>query len=87
MKKTKQYLGIAFQEVFPKSVNYEDLEFGDQFNAHQWIHFLPMEALPPNNKAYADFGIGLYYSQSPSKGLATILGVGYFHQQTQYFIL
>lgn len=79
-EKTKQYLGIAFQGgVSQKSVNYEDLEFGDQFNAINGYTLPTDEALPPNNKAYADFGIGLYYSQSPSKKFGYHLGVGYFH--------
>ena len=79
-KKTKQYIGIGIQGgVMQKSLNYEDLTFQDQFNAIDGYTLGTGENLPPNNKAYSDLSLGLYYSISPSKSFNFHAGLGYFH--------
>lgn len=79
-KKTKQYLGIGVQGgVFQRAINYEDLSFQDQFNAIDGFTLGTGEFLPPNNKAFADISLGLYYSISPSKTFNFHAGLGYFH--------
>ncbi len=79
-KRTKQYLGIGIQGgILQKSINYEDLTFQDQFNAVDGYTFETGENLPPNNKAFADVSLGLYYSITPSKSFSYHAGMGYFH--------
>lgn len=79
-KRTKQYIGIGVQGgIFQKSINYEDLTFGDQFNAVDGYTLPTGEMLPPNNKAFADMSVGLYYSITPSKRFNFHAGAGYFH--------
>ena len=79
-KRTKQYLGIGIQGgVFQKTINYEDLTFQDQFNAIDGFTLGTGENLPPNNKAYADISLGVYYSITPNKNFSYHAGLGYFH--------
>lgn len=79
-KKTKQYLGIGVQGgILQKSINYEDLTFQDQFNAIDAFTGTTLETLPPNNNAFADFNVGVYYSISPTKNFSYHIGAGYFH--------
>ncbi|MBC7883919.1 MAG: PorP/SprF family type IX secretion system membrane protein [Saprospiraceae bacterium] len=79
-KKTKQYLGIGIQGgILQKSINYEDITFQDQFNAIDGFTLPTGELLPPNNRAYSDINLGIYYSISPTKNTSFHLGAGYFH--------
>ncbi len=79
-KKTKQYLGIGIQGgIFQKSINYENLTFQDQFNAVNGYTLPGSENLPPNNSAFGDFSLGMYYSITPSKNFSFHAGAGYFH--------
>ncbi|MBK8628237.1 MAG: PorP/SprF family type IX secretion system membrane protein [Saprospiraceae bacterium] len=79
-KRTKQYLGIGVQGgIFQRSINYEDLSFQDQYNAIDGYTLGTGEYLPPNNKAFADVSLGLYYSITPSKTFNFHAGLGYFH--------
>jgi len=79
-KKTKQYIGIGIQGgILQKSLNYEDLTFQDQFNAIDGFTNQTGELLPPNNRAYSDVNIGLYYSIAPTKKFNFHIGAGYFH--------
>ncbi|MBL0100292.1 MAG: PorP/SprF family type IX secretion system membrane protein [Saprospiraceae bacterium] len=79
-KKTKQYLGIGIQGgIFQKTINYEDLTFQDQFNAIDGYTLVSGENLPPNNRAYADINMGVYYSITPNKSFSFHAGAGYFH--------
>jgi len=68
------YLGIG-----QKNVNYEDLTFEDQFNAINGYTLPTGEFLPVNNFGYADLGIGIHYSMSPSKTTHLYAGLGVFH--------
>lgn len=79
-KKTKQYIGIGFQGgILQKTVNYEDITFQDQFNSIDGYTLGTGEILPPNNNAFSDFNLGMYYTVSPSKNFNFHLGAGYFH--------
>ncbi|MBK9253923.1 MAG: PorP/SprF family type IX secretion system membrane protein [Saprospiraceae bacterium] len=81
-KKTKQYIGIGFQGgIAQRSVNYENLTFQDQFNAIDGYTLGTGEFLPPNNIAFADFNLGLYYTIAPSKKFNFHIGAGLFHFQ------
>lgn len=79
-RKTKQYIGIGVQGgILQRSINYEDLSFQDQFNSIDGFTLPTGENLPPNNRAFADLGLGLYYSVSPNKNVSFHAGLGYFH--------
>jgi type IX secretion system PorP/SprF family membrane protein len=79
-KRTKQYLGIGIQGgILQKSLNYEDLTFQDQFNAIDGFTLPTGEFLPPNNRAYSDLSLGLYYTITPTKKFSYHIGAGYFH--------
>lgn len=79
-RRTKQYLGIGIQGgILQKSINYEDLTFQDQFNAINGFTLGTGESLPTNNRAYADLGLGMYYTITPNKNFNFHVGAGYFH--------
>lgn len=79
-KRTKQYLGLGVQSgIIQKSINYENLTFQDQFNAVDGYTLGSSEFLPPNNIAFADLNIGLYYGATPSKKLNYHFGLSYYH--------
>ena len=79
-RRTKQYIGVGLQGgIMQRSINYEDLSFQDQFNSVNGYTLPTGENLPPNNRAFADLGVGLYYTVSPSKALSFHAGMGYFH--------
>jgi type IX secretion system PorP/SprF family membrane protein len=79
-KKKNQYLGIGIQGgIFQKEINYEDLLFGDQFNAIDGYDLQTLENLPTNSRGYFDLSTGVYYSSAPSRDFNYHLGVGVFH--------
>ena len=66
-KRTRQYLGLGFQlGLAQKNINYEDLQFGDQFNNLNAFDLETSEVLPVNNFAYGDYSLGLHYTITPS---------------------
>ena len=79
-RRTKQYIGIGLQGgILQRGINYEDLSFQDQFNSIDGYTLPTGENLPPNNRAFADLGLGLYYTISPTKKSNFHVGLGYFH--------
>lgn len=79
-KKYKQTLGIGFQGgLLQRAVNYENLNFQDQFNAINGFTLPSAEFLPPNNITVPDLSTGIYYSASPTKKLNLHLGMGFQH--------
>ncbi|MBK8699435.1 MAG: PorP/SprF family type IX secretion system membrane protein [Saprospiraceae bacterium] len=79
-KRTKQYIGIGYQAaIFQKSLNYEDLTFGDQFNAIDAYSNQTLELLPGNNIGFLDMSAGIDYSVSPSDGHDLNVGLSVFH--------
>lgn len=79
-KKYKQTLGLGFQAgVLQRAVNYENLTFGDQFNAIDGYTLVSGEFLPPNNVTVPDLSLGLYYSVAPSKRVNAHAGLAYQH--------
>jgi type IX secretion system PorP/SprF family membrane protein len=79
-KKTKQYLGIGYQvSIFQKSLNYENLTFGDQFNALDAYTNATLELLPGNVLGFFDMSFGLDYSVSPDPTQDFNLGFAMFH--------
>jgi type IX secretion system PorP/SprF family membrane protein len=63
--KNNQYIGLGFQAgVITKTLNYEKLTFGDQFNSVDAFTLDTKELLPGNNFGFFDFALGLNYSIS-----------------------
>ncbi len=76
----KQYLGIGIQAaIYQKSLNYEDLTFGDQFNAIDAYSNQTLEVLPGNNLGFFDLSTGIDYSISPASGQNFNIGLALFH--------
>ena len=79
-RKKKEYLGIGYQiSIIQKNLNYENLTFGDQFNAIDGYTNATQELLPVNNIGFFDMGIGADYSVSPSKNSQFNIGLAMFH--------
>jgi len=75
-----QYFSVGLQAgVVQKNVNYENLNFGDQFNGIDAYDLATAENLPGNNFGYGDFGLGLHYAVSPNEGSRLFMGVSYQH--------
>ena len=79
-RRSKQYIGIGYQAaIFQKSLNYEDLTFGDQFNAIDAYSNETLEFLPGNNIGFFDMSAGIDYSVTPTSGHEMNLGLAIFH--------
>jgi type IX secretion system PorP/SprF family membrane protein len=79
-KKRNQSIGVGIQGgIFQRALNYEDLFFGDQFNAIDGFDLATLENLPTNNRGYFDLSTGVYYTVSPTKDFNYHLGLGVFH--------
>jgi len=78
--RAKKYIGAGLQVgIGQKSINYEDLNFQDQFNAISGFTLPSGEILPQNALAYGDFAIGINYHSVNSKKNRLDLGVSYAH--------
>ncbi len=78
--KTKQYVGLGMQSgVVTKTLNYENLTFGDQFNAIDAYNIETKELLPINNFGFFDLSLGVDYSISPSSKYNFNIGAAMFH--------
>ncbi len=79
-RKNKSYLGIGYQiGIIQKALNYENLTFGDQFNALDAYSNETLEVLPGNNIGFFDMSIGVDYATNPTSGRNFSLGFGIFH--------
>ncbi|MBK7009234.1 MAG: PorP/SprF family type IX secretion system membrane protein [Saprospiraceae bacterium] len=79
-KKTKQYIGLGYQAaIFQKSLNYEDLTFGDQFNAIDAYSNETLEILPGNNLGFFDMSLGVDYSYTSTSNKEFNAGISVFH--------
>lgn len=77
---SKQFLSLGFQlGLAQRSINYEDLIFGDQFNGVDGYDLATTEELPENNFSYSDFSVGLNYTVSPKKRMVIYAGVALHH--------
>lgn len=75
-----QYLSLGFQfGLGQRGINYEDLNFGDEFNGVNQYNVPSTEILPANSIAYPDFSMGLHYSVNPSKSNTIYLGASFHH--------
>ncbi len=82
-RQSSDYLSAGFLiGVQQRNINYDNLDFGDEFNQIDAFDQSTGEVLPPNNFGYADVGIGLTYSTQPSKDLKLFLGSSLHHFNT-----
>lgn len=79
-KRSNNYLslGLLFG-VQQKNINYDNLNFGDEFNQVDAYDLTTLESLPPNNFGYADVGLGLTYSAQPTDAMSLFLGTALHH--------
>lgn len=74
------FLGLGFQVgIIQKNVNYEQLNFGDQYNNIDAYSFPTAEPLPTNNFAIGDFSVGILYLISPNSRFSYRGGIAYQH--------
>lgn len=74
------FIGVGFQAgIIQKNVNYEQLQFGDQYNNIDSYSFPTAEPLPTNNFAIEDFSVGLLYLISPNRKFSFRGGLAYHH--------
>lgn len=79
-KKSKSYLsGGLLIGVQQRNINYDNLNFGDEFNQVDAFDQQSAEALPPNNFGYADVGLGLTFSSQPTETTRLFLGTALHH--------
>lgn len=82
-KENKQYIGIGAQmSVFQRNINYDQLNFGDEFNQLNGFDQISQEVLPPNNLGFFDLSIGLNYHIRPTKSSAFFAGAALHHITT-----
>lgn len=74
------FLGAGFQVgIIQKNINYEQLQFADQYNNIDAYSFPTAEPLPTNNFAIEDFSFGLLYLISPNSRFSYRAGMAYQH--------
>ncbi len=89
-KANNQFLSIGAQVgIAQRNINYERINFGDQFNGNDGYTEPTSEILPENNFSYGDIGVGLHYSYAPRKSVGVFAGVAMHHvlePQVSFFI-
>jgi len=82
-KENKQYIGVGAQmSIFQRNINYDQLNFGDEFNQLNGYDQISEEVLPPNNLGIFDLSLGLNYHIRPSKSTAFFAGAALHHITT-----
>ena len=75
-----QYLSLGFQfGISSRNINYEKLNFGDQFNGIDGFTELTNEVFPVNNFAFGDLSAGLHYSVRVKKNYSLYAGAAIHH--------
>lgn len=89
-KANNQFLSIGGQVgIAQRNINYERINFGDQFNGNDGYTEPTSEILPENNFSYGDIAVGLHYSYAPRKSVGVFAGVAMHHilePQVSFFI-
>ncbi|MCC6458949.1 MAG: PorP/SprF family type IX secretion system membrane protein [Saprospiraceae bacterium] len=76
----RQYLSLGMQGgLTQRNVNYESLDFQDEFDGSTGYNQPTGELLPQNNFAYADFNVGLNYSARFGRSGALFAGAALHH--------
>ncbi len=78
--KQKQFLSFGAQfGINQRNINYENLDFEDEFNGVDQFSIGTGETFPPNNFGFVDLAIGLNYQIQPIKGLSIYAGTSLAH--------
>ncbi len=82
-RRNSSYLsaGVEFG-VQQRNINYDNLNFGDEFNEINAYDQVTSEILPPNNFGFLDLGLGVTYSSIPSDILKYHIGFALHHFNT-----
>lgn len=76
----RQYLSLGIQGgLTQRNVNYESLEFQDEFDGSTGYTLPTGEPLPANNFSYADFNVGLNYAARFGRTGAVFVGAALHH--------
>lgn len=76
----RQYLSLGIQGgLTQRNVNYESLQFQDEFDGVNGYTLPTGEPLPENNFAYTDFNVGLNYSARFGRSGAFFAGAALHH--------
>lgn len=79
-KRLNQYLSFGVQMSFlQRNVNYENLDFEDEFNGVNAFTDTSSEVLPINNFGYQSLSLGLNYSISPTKYIDAFAGISLYN--------
>ena len=75
-----QFLSLGFQAgIAQRRVNFENLNFDDQFNGETGYTEPTREELPINNFAHPDFSVGLNYTYTPKSRMSFFAGGALHH--------
>jgi type IX secretion system PorP/SprF family membrane protein len=75
-----QYLSAGIQAgLTQRNVNYNALDFSDEFDGQTGYVLGTGEDLPPNNFSYGDFNVGLNYSAEIGRESAVFAGLAVHH--------
>lgn len=84
-KKTNNFLALGVEfGIQQRNINYDNLNFGDEFDNINAYSQQTSEILPPNNFGFLDLGIGLSYNANPSPGLKYYVGIAAHHFNSPY---
>ncbi len=79
-QRLNQYLSFGIQAaVNQRNINYENLNFQDEFNGIDGYTDASGEILPANNFGFVDFSMGLHYRITPFKGFDVFAGGSLYH--------
>lgn len=82
-RNANQFLSLGVQlGIAQRNVNYERLNFADQFNGSTGYTDPTGEILPENNFSYGDISVGLHYSSAPRRKIGVFIG-GAIHHLTE----
>lgn len=76
----RQYLTLGIQGgLTQRNVNYESLDFHDEFDGSSGYNFPTGEALPENNFSFSDVNVGLNYTARVGRSGNLFTGVALHH--------
>ncbi len=82
-ERNNQYFSAGLRIAFgQRNVNYQNLNFGDQFDGTSGYTNATLEELPPNNFSFSDFSFGLNYTYTPKGKTSVFLGFAMHHVNT-----
>lgn len=77
---SNQFLSLGVQGgIAQRNVNYERLDFEDQFDGLDQYVGSTLEDLPPNNFSFGDVNVGLNYTAQITKTAAIFIGASLHH--------